>query len=707
MGGRLSRKLVRYFFLLTLFMITGIQILSAQWIKQSPVPTGEEIRDACFINSDTGWIFGFNGTVLRTNDGGSTWLDQSVPSSYEIYVGLFLDGNHGWIAAADEYQNKYGHIYGTTDGGNTWNLQFLNNDCAIRDLSFINPDTGWALAYCQQFDPVAVYRNFFLKTNNGGDNWFVLDSLDKSYFRKMDFINDSLGYIAGAGTPNLMKTVDGGMSWQASPHASNAGLTDICFTDAANGYSCGNNFYYTHNSGASWNYTYCYFANGVDMYDEFNGWTFTINKVYKVTNGGENVDYQFTSDKSILADISALDSANAYAVGRNVSIFSTNDGGYTWQEISNGTRTDLYSVFFLNENDGWTGGSEQTLLSTHDGGRHWNYHDVYASTYTINDIQFINPDTGWFVDGDVHMSTDGGLSWSQTTGWIYPITDLFFFNYQFGWCTGSEGRLYKSVNGGNDWQEKISGTDKDLKAVYFTDENTGWIAGNGIVKKTTDGGENWEEKYIGKEQFLKIQFCNDSLGYILAGDLYLKTYTGGESWQAITPEGMTGLYMEDLCFVSQDTGYLSGSDYLLKTTDGGATWEGDPGFPDIQSHAIFFADGLKGWIVGAEGAIYHCETGVIGSIYGPDNDDNLSSYVIFPNPSGDIVNIKYRLESAEDFEIGIFTLQGTRIRHYREPVKNPGNYSFIWDPDYLPSGIYLFKIRIGDISYSEKIVFVK
>jgi photosystem II stability/assembly factor-like uncharacterized protein len=256
--------------------------LQAQWIRQSPLPTDQNMTNVCFISPDTGWVFGYHGTVLRTNDGGNSWIDQSVPSNDEIYAGLFLDSDFGWIALSDDFKNNDGQIYGTTDGGYTWNLQFLDNTCAIRDLSFINQDTGWAMAYYRKYDPVTVYQNFFLKTTDGGNNWFVLDSIGQSYFQKMDFANDSIGYIAGAGMPNLMKTADGGMTWQASPHASYGALRDVFFTDVDNGYSCGNNFYYTHNSGASWNLTYCYYSNGVDMYDEAGGWTFSINKVYKV-----------------------------------------------------------------------------------------------------------------------------------------------------------------------------------------------------------------------------------------------------------------------------------------------------------------------------------------------------------------------------------------------------------------------------------------
>lgn len=700
-------KTVINIFLFALFIITDGQFLSAQWIKQSPLPTGQDIMGVCFVSPETGWIFGGSGTVLRTNDGGITWTDQSLPSGDMISCGLFLDNNHGWIALSDEFYDNKGRVYVTDDGGYTWNLQFLDNNCAIRDMSFLNQDTGWALAYYRESSPIPVSRNLILKTVNGGDNWLVLGFLLQSYFRGMDFINDTMGYIVGAGLPNLMKTVDGGVSWTASPHASNGSLTDVLFIDIDNGYSCGNNFYYTHNSGASWGYTYCYYTNGVGMYDAFNGWTFTIDKVFKVTNGGNNVDYQFSVDKSIITDISVVDSAYAYIVGRNVTILATRDGA-TWQELSNGTEKNLNTIFFIDENDGWAGGEDNTLLSTRDGGKHWTYNNVNASSNAITDIQFINRDTGWFVNGEIYRTINDGIDWDRASGLNYPVSDVYFLDSQLGWCVGAGGKLYKSIDGGVDWEEKHTGTGNKLNAVFFVDKNLGWIAGNGIIKKTTDGGENWDERYVGYAEFLKIQFLDESIGYFLADSLFLKTSSGGENWDFIIPEGMTGPNsLKDICFTDQNIGYLSGNDFLLRSTDGGANWKSDPGLPEMQPNAIFFINELKGWIAGEDGAIYQTESGGAFSIDDPEDDVRSSPYVIFPNPSGENISINYKLETLQDIEIGIYSLQGARISFYKETGKSPGNYSFNWVPGNLPSGIYLFKIRIGDFSCSEKIIYIK
>jgi photosystem II stability/assembly factor-like uncharacterized protein len=705
---RAEQKSARCFFLMSLFVITGSMNLFAQWIKQSPIPTYREIRDACFISPDTGWIFGFAGTVLRTNDGGASWIDVSTPGYSQIIKGTFLDSDHGWVASSDEVSDKGGEISGTTDGGNNWTMQFYDYSCAIRDLSFINQDTGWALAFYRTYGSQRDYQNFFLKTIDGGNNWVVLDSMEFGYFERMDFIDDSLGYIVGNGTPNMMKTIDGGLTWDTVAHISQSELTYVLFTDAANGYTCGSRFYYTHDSAKTWNETYCGAPWRVDMYDDSNGWAISGDHIYKISNGGANVDQQFAEQKSLLLAISAVDSSYAYAIGRYVSVYKTGNSGENWQEISNGTHNSLTSVFFLDDSTGWAGGDNRAMVHTNDGGEHWIYTQL-SSGHTVTDIQFVNADTGWYANGSVFQTTNGGLDWYQYWGWgwDYRIFDLYFLNSQTGWCVGSYGLTYKSQDGGDTWVEQNSGTDKELNAVYFVNENVGWIAGENIVMKTTDGGETWEESYVGLAPFLKIRFFDENTGYVLADQFYLKTYTGGEYWHVVVPEGMDWMPLEDMRWLDQETGFLSGNYYLLKTTDGGENWVKDNDFPDMQARAMWFTDELNGWLVGTDGKIYHTETGgTVGVPHHKNSTDNFA-ITIFPNPARETVKIIYRIEQPEDVEIGIYTLPGMKIYNQYTKGVLPGTYSYTWDTGIFPSGIYLCKIRAGGSNAAEKIVLIK
>jgi photosystem II stability/assembly factor-like uncharacterized protein len=179
MYPRVSGQHVIIGILVILSVLIGFHSSNAQWIRQSPIPTEKMIHDVCFINQDTGWVFGAQGSVFRTDDGGDTWIDQSLQSNYDVNTGVFMDSLTGWISLSYAELNSSGSIYKSVDGGNSWYLQYENEYSAIVDLSFLDLDTGWALALCNRQYPAEIQKNFFLKTTDGGINWSLLDSIDQ------------------------------------------------------------------------------------------------------------------------------------------------------------------------------------------------------------------------------------------------------------------------------------------------------------------------------------------------------------------------------------------------------------------------------------------------------------------------------------------------------------------------------------------------
>ena len=64
------------------------------------------------------WAVGLQGTVVRTTDGGNTWVEVSPPAStVYVYHGLFFrDALRGWVVGSA------GRILTTADGGASWAL---------------------------------------------------------------------------------------------------------------------------------------------------------------------------------------------------------------------------------------------------------------------------------------------------------------------------------------------------------------------------------------------------------------------------------------------------------------------------------------------------------------------------------------------------------------------------------------------------------
>ncbi|MCX6835156.1 MAG: YCF48-related protein, partial [candidate division Zixibacteria bacterium] len=67
--------------------------------------------DVTFVDQLLGWVAGLNGSIYRTDDGGSLWVRQSSGTTSGLTQVFFLDGNLGW-AVGDA-----GTVLKTASGG--------------------------------------------------------------------------------------------------------------------------------------------------------------------------------------------------------------------------------------------------------------------------------------------------------------------------------------------------------------------------------------------------------------------------------------------------------------------------------------------------------------------------------------------------------------------------------------------------------------
>jgi photosystem II stability/assembly factor-like uncharacterized protein len=76
-----------------------------------------EPRDIHFINNEVGWVVGTGdptGVMLSTSNGGLIWEIVDFPNSYNLLQVDFIDNNLGWVLGG------YGTILKTTNGGVTF-----------------------------------------------------------------------------------------------------------------------------------------------------------------------------------------------------------------------------------------------------------------------------------------------------------------------------------------------------------------------------------------------------------------------------------------------------------------------------------------------------------------------------------------------------------------------------------------------------------
>lgn len=110
---------------------------NAQWFWQNPFPTGNQLKDVQFISSEVGWLAGECGTLFKTEDGGTNWINKSISSNLDLRGIHFIDDLHGIIVG-------WNSIIKTTDGGESWLIN-QNTDLYFDDVQFLDMNTGYAV----------------------------------------------------------------------------------------------------------------------------------------------------------------------------------------------------------------------------------------------------------------------------------------------------------------------------------------------------------------------------------------------------------------------------------------------------------------------------------------------------------------------------------------------------------------------------------
>lgn len=321
-----------------------------------------QLTDFYMIDENHGWAFSEN-KVLKTQDGGLTWLDVSpanfkLPPSPEQFNHFFLDQKEGWISITN-FENM--EIYYTSDGGSNWKKSILPEQHIFSLTTyFINSQTGWILGESEP--AMSQSDKYIFRTDNRGNDWDIITSSQETntiprvgYPSGMSFNTERTGYISYNYSTNefipVYKTNNGGKEWERLELKEPAQYTIL------NGY-----------------YSSAY------------------PPVFKEDGQQGILLVRFVSNQE--------------------SVFVpyiTVDDGKTWDD-KNGVVSD-YS-WFLNTVVGWAIDYQQNILFiTRDGSERWEQTIPNINLTDASFIQFTSPDTGWALLEELYKTNDGGKTW--------------------------------------------------------------------------------------------------------------------------------------------------------------------------------------------------------------------------------------------------------------------------------------------------------
>ncbi len=84
----------------------------------------------------------------------------------------------------------------------------------------------------------------------------------------------------------------------------------------------------------------------------------------------------------------------------------------------------------------------------------------------------------------------------------------------------------------------------------------------------------------------------------------------------------------------------------------------------------------------------------------------------FPNPFNPSTSISFTLERASEVDFSVYNVIGERVDLREFGVLAPGSYTIGWSADSsdrgaLPTGVYFYRLRAGDIVATRKMVLLK
>lgn len=252
---------------------------------------------------------------------------------------VFLDPSHGFVQLQTL---AHPETYETLDGGQTWKEIDDGVPGFRTGRSFASKSKGWSIEENSE-NPSTDRHDTVSVSEDGGRTWVVSFRTGHEgdfTFGGIQALSETQAWVVGGSGAYLTK--DGGKTWTKSGPSG----TGLQFLSAEFGWIQDKGFWHTTDGGLTWKGPRdepCFGGYGFFFLEQHHAWA--VSGLTKDTGDGERS-----------------------SVGK---VVMTKDGGQTCIDIAQIPGQNLWSVFFLNEREGWVGGIG-TLLKTKDGGHTWS-----------------------------------------------------------------------------------------------------------------------------------------------------------------------------------------------------------------------------------------------------------------------------------------------------------------------------------------------
>jgi photosystem II stability/assembly factor-like uncharacterized protein len=329
-----SKKNKIILIILVLVIYQNISLAQGTWERLNS-PTTENLSSVYFVDSSYGWAAGHSGTIIHTSNGGDDWIIQDSKTENNIFDIFFLNRSLGWAVSWEAFNYPFGtYVLKTTDGGLNWNSStFPEENIFSQCILFQDSLNGWMGG-----KPYPIVR-----TTDGGNSWTEaeIDSSDFSNFPVYDiqFYNSKFGYASGGVVDCcgiIWWTNNGGDNWSVidTPFVAPEPIYQLYTKDSLNVLGVGGDFeswgfgvgmIRTSNGGVSWEFEYIGITGvawDIDFRADYEAWAPLGGEqrlIYSLDAGSTWTPIS-TPDSAMILKMVFPDSLHGFGVGMEGAI---------------------------------------------------------------------------------------------------------------------------------------------------------------------------------------------------------------------------------------------------------------------------------------------------------------------------------------------------------------------------------------------------